>query len=93
MFGTGLINLLTDGSTPSAAVQLSTHSAKKKPMKITTFAFSFYFLSPLYLHSILHRRRIKTEDKAKVVASVWGAEFIKFLATPAFLHWDSLTNG
>ena len=27
-----------------------------------------------------HRRRIKTEEKAKVVASVWKEEFIKFLA-------------
>ena len=27
-----------------------------------------------------HRRWIKTEEKAKVVASVWGAEFIQFLA-------------
>ena len=27
-----------------------------------------------------HRRRIKTEENAKVVASVWGEEFIKFLA-------------
>ena len=34
-----------------------------------------------------HRRRIKTKEKAKVVASVWGEEFIKFLAAPAFLHW------
>ena len=24
------------------------------------------------------RRRIKTEEKAKVVSSVWGKEFIKF---------------
>ena len=27
-----------------------------------------------------HRRRIKTEEKAKVVAAVWVAEFIQFLA-------------
>ena len=27
-----------------------------------------------------HRRRIKTDEKAKVVAAVWGEEFIKFLA-------------
>ena len=32
-----------------------------------------------------HRRRIKTEVKAKVVASVWGKEFIHFLATLAVL--------
>ena len=34
-----------------------------------------------------HRRRIKTEEKAKVVASVWGEEFIQFIATLAVLHW------
>ena len=33
-----------------------------------------------------HRRRIKTEAKAKVVAAVWGAEFIPFLAVLAFVH-------
>ena len=27
-----------------------------------------------------HRRRIKTEEKAKVVASVWEEEFIQFLS-------------
>ena len=27
-----------------------------------------------------HRRKIKTEEKAKVVASVWGAEIVQFLA-------------
>ena len=30
-----------------------------------------------------HRRRIKTEEKTKVVASVWGEEFIQFLAVLA----------
>ena len=28
-----------------------------------------------------HRRRINTEEKAKVVASVWGTEIIQFHAT------------
>ena len=32
-----------------------------------------------------HRRRMELEDKAKVVASVWGAEFIQFLAALAIL--------
>ena len=32
-----------------------------------------------------HRRRMETEAKAKVVASVWGAEFIQFLAALAVL--------
>ena len=31
------------------------------------------------------RRRIKTEEKAKVVAAVWGKEFIQFLAALAIL--------
>ena len=31
-------------------------------------------------HGFSHRRRIKTEAKAKVVAAVWGAEINKFLA-------------
>ena len=36
--------------------------------------------------SCSHRRRTETEAKAKVVASVWGATFIKFLAALADLH-------
>ena len=35
-------------------------------------------------HDFAHRRRTETEAKAKVVASVWGAKCIKFLATLAF---------
>ena len=30
--------------------------------------------------SSFHRRRMETEAKAKVVSSVWGADFIQFLA-------------
>ena len=37
---------------------------------------------------VKYRRRIKTKEKAKVVASVWGEEFIQFLAVLAILHWD-----
>ena len=33
-----------------------------------------------------HRRRIKTQEKAKVVTSVWGTEFIIFFATLDILH-------
>ena len=32
------------------------------------------------------RRRIKKEDKGKVVAAVWGTELIQFLAALAILH-------
>ena len=35
-----------------------------------------------------HRRRIKTGEKAKVVAAVGGTEFIKFLAVLAILSKD-----
>ena len=39
-----------------------------------------------------HRRRIKTEEKAKVVAAVWGAEFTQFLARLAILPRTILEN-
>ena len=32
-----------------------------------------------------HRRRMEREAKAKVVAFVWGAEFVQFLAALAVL--------
>ena len=35
-----------------------------------------------------HRRRMELEDKAKVFASVWGAEFVQFLAMLADLPWS-----
>ena len=41
---------------------------------------------------IFHRRRIYTEAKAKVVPSVWGAEFIQFLAALATVHQDDLSE-
>ena len=31
-----------------------------------------------------------TEDKAKIVAAVWGTEFIQFLAALAILHQDDM---
>ena len=40
-----------------------------------------------------HRRRMKTEAKAKVVASVWGEEFTQFLAVLAYLPWTILIIG
>ena len=33
-----------------------------------------------------HRRRINTEEKAKVVAAAWVTELIQFLAKLAILH-------
>ena len=40
----------------------------------------------------IHRRRIKTEGKGKVVVSVRGEEFIQFLAVLAVLHRVILNN-
>ena len=37
------------------------------------------------VENCIHRRRMEREAKAKVVASVWGTEFIQFLAAPAVL--------
>ena len=45
------------------------------------------FASAFFLVIIKNpRRRIKTEAKAKVVASVWGTEFIQFLAAQGILY-------
>ena len=40
----------------------------------------------------VHRRRIYTEDKVKVVAAVRGTTFNPFLATLAIFHQDNLKN-
>ena len=37
-----------------------------------------------------HRIRIKTDEKAKVLAPVWGTELIKFLVTLSTFHQDDL---
>ena len=37
-----------------------------------------------------HRRRIKTEEKAKVVAAIWGTEFIQLLAALGVFHQDDM---
>ena len=37
-----------------------------------------------------HRRGIKTEEKAKVVAAVWGREFIQFHAALQIYQQDDL---
>ena len=39
-----------------------------------------------------HRRRIQTEEKAKVVASVWGVKCIQFLVALAVLPRMILKN-
>ena len=44
--------------------------------------------NPHLLQLVYHRRRIKTEEKAKVVAAVWGTELIQFLATLDIFYQD-----
>ena len=55
-----------------------------------------FLLSDSYILCMHHRRRIKTEVKAKVVATVClgggGEEFIEFLAALAVLPWKILNN-
>ena len=45
------------------------------------------------LHAPIHRRRVQTEEKAKVVAAVWRTELIQFLAALAIVHPDDLKKG
>ena len=42
------------------------------------------------LRCSISSQRIRTEEKAKVVAAVWRTEFIQFLARLAVLHQDDL---
>ena len=46
-----------------------------------------------YPFSAHQRRRIKTEEKVKVVASVWGGRIIQFLSALAVLPRTFLKNG
>ena len=46
----------------------------------------------MHLSILYSRRRIKTEEKAKVATAVWGAESIYFLAALAILYQDDLKN-
>ena len=49
---------------------------------------NFCFTEFATLKELRHRRRMELEDKAKVVASVWGEEFVQFLAALAVLPWS-----
>ena len=40
-----------------------------------------------------HIIRIKKEEKAKIVANVWGPELIQFIAGLSTLHLDDLKKG
>ena len=52
----------------------------------------YYSYVPWIRH---HRRRINTEEKAKIVAAVWGTDVIQFFATLAILDqgvWKNWMN-
>ena len=44
------------------------------------------------LNTPIHKGRVQTEEKAKVVASVWGAKFIQFVFALAVLLRKILNN-
>ena len=51
------------------------------------YCFSL-LISTLAIKHVEHRRKMKTEEKAKVVAAVWGMELIQFLAALDIFHQD-----
>ena len=61
-------------------------------MKISSLFIDYLVCIEYFRDPCSHRRRIKTEEKAKVVVSVWVSEFIKFLAALAVLHKDDSKN-
>ena len=61
-------------------------------MSVRCVESGFFYHRDVPQVAIPHRRRINTKEKAKVVASVWGTEFIPFLATLAVLPRTVLNN-
>ena len=49
------------------------------------FKYNFSQHQSLLVYYCSHRRRTELDDKAKVVASDWGAELVQFLAELAVL--------
>ena len=60
------------------------------PIYACAFITSLPLTTVTYPFARDHRRRIKTEEKAKVVPAVWGTEFIQFLAALAVLDQDDM---
>ena len=56
----------------------------------TVYLFSLTMnSSPRILGTSKHRRRMNTQEKANVVAAVWGKQFIQFLAYPILRNCPS----
>ena len=54
---------------------------------------SFFSQSCIHMfESCCHKRRIYTEEKAKIVAAVWGTEFFQFLAATVILQQNDLKH-
>ena len=71
------------------AVRLAQHRLQDRVLQALTLpqVSSLVNMYSTYV-GVQHRRRMETEAKAKVVASVWGAKFIKFFAALAILPWS-----
>ena len=52
----------------------------------------YSYINSHLFNATIHRIRINTEEKAKVVTDVWGKECIHFLAVLSALHWDNIKN-
>ena len=70
-------------------------SGSSSPLFSSSTPVHVNLLEPLPLHACplpdrlcLFHRRTELEDKAKVVAFVWGNEFVQFLAPLAVLPWS-----
>ena len=68
---------------PSCTVHSRTHESTKHQRRHVPFP-------PFHLYMMLppNRRGKQTEEKAKVVAAVWGTEFIQFLAALQIYHQE-----
>ena len=75
---------------PKSSRLVSSNNSRQRPLVYTLHSTLY---STLESNNTIHRRRIKTEEKAKVVDPVWGTELIKFLATLAILHQDDSQKG
>ena len=69
-----------------AALRLASMSSLLDGVTYRKKVFSFKIIINMVIAS--HKRRIKTEKKATVVAAVWGTELVRFLAVLAILHQD-----
>ena len=85
----GTNNLISPGLLPQ-------YATRKQPLQraVALPSHTPHFPLTAILHRLVdtHTRMIKTEEKAKVVASVWWEEFIQFLAALAILPWTIWKN-